>query len=88
MALAEKNHRGNPMENDSYKNVTFTPGEIKQIREALKLTQEEFAQAMGATTTSISRWERGTIPGGPSRMAIMLLKRMAKEAGLSHLIIK
>lgn len=86
MDSAEKLDRGRPMEKHTSKNITFTPAEIKQIREALGLTQEEFAQAMGTTSTSISRWERGVITGGPSRMAVMLLKRMAKEAGLSHLI--
>ncbi len=85
MALVEKLHREGPVESTT-KNVTFTPAEIKQIRETLRMTQEEFSQAMGTTTTSISRWERGTTNRGPSRMAIMLLKRMAKEAGLSYLI--
>ncbi len=32
---------------------------IKKIREELKMTQLEFANAIGVTPGSVSRWERG-----------------------------
>jgi len=33
--------------------------DIKNIRERLKMTQEEFARRIGVTVTTVSRWERG-----------------------------
>lgn len=56
----------------------FGPEQILAIRNALGMTQEEFARVMGTTTTSISRWERGI--SNPSKMAIKLLKQMLIEA--------
>lgn len=36
---------------------------LKQVREALELTQEEFALILGAGRRSIIRWEKGqTVP--------------------------
>lgn len=33
---------------------------LRQVREALKMSQEEFAYVLKATRRSISRWENGT----------------------------
>jgi putative zinc finger/helix-turn-helix YgiT family protein len=37
----------------------LTPAEIKQIRERLGLTQEQFAEQTGIGVATLSRWERG-----------------------------
>ncbi|MFM9065691.1 MAG: type II toxin-antitoxin system MqsA family antitoxin, partial [Pirellula sp.] len=37
------------------------PDEIKQQRTALKLSQEQLGQCIGAAKESISRWETGTL---------------------------
>ena len=43
----------------------MTPKQIKALRNRLTLTQEQFAQHVGASVTTINRWERGvTIPRG------------------------
>ncbi len=53
----------------------FKKEDIKNIREELKMTQEEFARRIGVTITTISRWERGDcIP--KSRVVIEKLKRL------------
>ena len=55
---------------------------IRQIREALGLTQEDFAHKIGATSITVSRWERGK--ARPSRMAIRLLEQLAQQAGVPY----
>lgn len=42
----------------------FEEGEsaLKTIREALGLSQQEFATLIGVSITSVSRWERGKTP--------------------------
>ncbi len=42
-------------------NVQFVEGvsSIKQLREALGLTQQDFAVKLGVTVTSVYRWESG-----------------------------
>ena len=52
--------------------------DIKQLREKLGLTQEEFAREVSTTTTTVSRWETGRAK--PSRMARALLERLEKKA--------
>ena len=37
----------------------MTPEEIRAQRGALKLTQDEFARALGVSSNTVSRWERG-----------------------------
>ena len=50
----------------------FGPERILAIRKAPCMTQEEFANRIGTTTTTISRWERGI--SKPSKMAIIIIK--------------
>jgi tetratricopeptide (TPR) repeat protein/transcriptional regulator with XRE-family HTH domain len=38
----------------------FSPPWIKQLRFQMGYTQEQFARAIGASTITVSRWERGT----------------------------
>jgi putative transcriptional regulator len=42
--------------------------DIRQLREALGLTQEEFARELGVSFSTVSRWETGR--GRPSHLAI------------------
>ena len=37
------------------------PDEIRELRDKLRLTQAEFAQQIGVSSITISRWERGSI---------------------------
>lgn len=55
---------------------------IKQIREALGLTQEDFAREIGATGITVSRWERGK--ARPSRMAVRNIEMLARRAGVPY----
>ena len=43
---------------------------IRAIRSAAGMNQTEFADAVGATQSTVTRWERGAMPGGEMLKAI------------------
>ena len=47
---------------------------IKQLRQEMKLTQEEFANECGVVFSTINRWEKGHTR--PSPMALKLIASM------------
>ncbi|WP_252177505.1 helix-turn-helix domain-containing protein [Endozoicomonas sp. 4G] len=67
----------------------MTPLDIKDIRQQLDMTQEEFAQAVGVKLPTLRHWERGDRkPNGPARVLLNLLAREPKQIvamlGLTH----
>lgn len=56
-----------------------TPGYIRTLREALGLTQKQFAERLKVDSMTVSRWERGTVK--PSPAAAKALDRLRREAG-------
>jgi transcriptional regulator with XRE-family HTH domain len=68
------------------KNQDFNPNvpTLKQVRERLEMTQEQFADALGLSRNTINRYERGI----HQRIALSMgqIKRLVelmKQAGLS-----
>ena len=57
----------------------MTYEEIKQKRIDLGLSQQKFAEKLGVTVRTISRWERGV--SRPSPLAIMGIKRILENGG-------
>lgn len=57
------------------------PESIRELREALGLTQEQFAAKIGMTTSTINRWENGR--GVPSPLALKQLEALRKKAKIS-----
>ena len=51
--------------------------QIKLLRKWLKLTQEEFAQALGATVSTVNRWENNK--NKPSKMALEKINMLQQE---------
>lgn len=47
---------------------------VKEIRQSLGLTQEEFAHQLGVTLCTVSRWETGKTT--PSRLAIRQIQQL------------
>ena len=46
----------------------WTPENIKRVRQKVQMTQEDFAHAIGVTTFTINRWERGcNVPSASAR---------------------
>lgn len=54
---------------------------IRDLRRQLGMTQEEFAQELGITVGTVSRWEQGRFR--PSRLARTLLMTFARDRNLS-----
>ena len=66
-----------------------SPLDIKDIRQQLDMTQEEFAQAVGVKLSTLRHWERGDRkPNGPARVLLNLLAREPEQIvamlGLAH----
>lgn len=57
--------------------------DIKQIREGLKLTQEQFAKRLGVATKTISNWENGSIIPQSKYDAIKALIAQSQQEGFS-----
>ena len=50
---------------------------IGELRRRLKMTQEEFAHAIGVTVSTVNRWENGHIE--PSRLARKAIEGLATQ---------
>jgi len=48
--------------------------DVRALRDALGMTQEEFAREVGVSFTTVSRWETGR--GTPSRLARRQLEQL------------
>ena len=56
------------------KNPRLTPTQVREIRESLGMTQQEFAGEVGVHRITVVRWERGFSPVGlPESNAIRAL---------------
>jgi DNA-binding transcriptional regulator YiaG len=56
------------------------PGEIKLIRKALSMTQEQFAAEIGVDHNTVSRWELGSLRVGQPAIRLARLLAKGKEA--------
>ncbi len=52
---------------------------VRELRERLGLTQEDFAREVGVSMMTVSRWERGI--ARPTKLAIKQLDVLARRAG-------
>jgi len=59
------------------------PNLVKDLRNKLGLTQEQFAQKVGVTFSTINNWEKGTRT--PHPFLFQRLIEIAEEAGLQNL---
>jgi DNA-binding transcriptional regulator YiaG len=61
----------------------ITPGFIISLRQAMGLTQEQFARRLGVTKMTVSRWECGRMqPGNSMAAAIRKLQTKARREGV------
>ncbi len=59
-----------------------TPQEIRQIREALELSRQDFAQLTGFGIASVQRWEAGTVIPNPSSDRLIYLLQFGSNVRL------
>ena len=52
--------------------------EVRELRAQLGWTQQRLAREIGASTFSVNRWEKGTVP--PGRMATLAMRLLARRA--------
>ncbi|MDX2272733.1 MAG: helix-turn-helix transcriptional regulator [Cyanobacteriota bacterium] len=55
--------------------MTMEKAKIKQLRLSLGMTQEQFAAALGCTTSTVVRWESGK--SSPSPLAQQSMTKLA-----------
>jgi len=55
--------------------------EIRQIRQTLHMTQEEFAHAIAVTASTVNRWENAHAV--PSRLARRAIEELMSRRGLN-----
>lgn len=55
---------------------------MKQIREALQMTQMEFANQLGVQQTTVARWESGARSPVFTIKQVKALEKMLKRIGL------
>ncbi len=63
--------------NDNRNSKDDLPGFIKSIRQKLGVSQEELAQRLGVSFTSVNRWENGQTK--PSKLARRQLDILCKK---------
>ena len=62
----------------------ITPGFIVSLREAMGLTQKQFAQKLGVSKMTVSRWECGRMrPSSTTTAAIVALQSRAQRQGVT-----
>ena len=59
------------------------PKFIRELRNKLDLTQEQFAQKVGVTFSTINSWEKGA--RNPHPFLLKRLLEMAEETGLKNI---
>jgi len=58
----------------------FDGARIKQLREDLNMTQENFAHEIGVTFATVNRWENGrTTPNKVAQKVLLLLERKLRK---------
>lgn len=55
--------------------------DIRELREKLGLTQEEFARLLGVNFVTVNRWENDkAVPKGNSKQVLLRIKELVEEA--------
>jgi DNA-binding transcriptional regulator YiaG len=62
--------------------IVMTGRELRSIRQKLALTQAALAEAIGVTSNTIARWERGEM--AISEPAARLLEKLAEERKIAR----
>lgn len=69
------------MEDKALERLDMEPSRIRDLRQRLRLTQEDFAHMIGVTFSTVNRWENGK--SQPNRIALRLLVGLERKAKVS-----
>jgi putative transcriptional regulator len=59
---------------------TFTPSEIRSLRERLDMSQAEFAKAFHLSVRTVQKWEQGSLtPSGPTAVLLWLIDHIPQQ---------
>ena len=58
--------------------VVFSAEQVRQLRLALDMTQEELASVLGVSLSTVCRWEQNR--SSPSKLAMAALKKLHDNA--------
>ena len=62
----------------------FDRARIRQLREDMNMTQEDFAHEIGVTYATVNRWENGrTTPNKVAQKVLMLLEKKLRKMNKS-----
>jgi len=65
----------------------MTSDEVKQIRNDLKMSQEDFARALNVSYTTVNRWENGKAqPTGPVVQLLRAFQRASNKPDILEII--
>jgi DNA-binding transcriptional regulator YiaG len=60
--------------------TAFDRARIRQLREELNMTQENFAHEIGVTFATVNRWENGrTTPNKVAQKVLLLLEKKLRK---------
>jgi len=65
------------MTTKALKSMAMDPRRIQEIRQRLRVTQEDFAHMVGVTFSTVNRWENGK--SRPNRIAQRILVGLEKK---------
>jgi DNA-binding transcriptional regulator YiaG len=66
------------LEGNTLEHLRMDPQRIRELRQRMQMTQEDFAHMIGVTFSTVNRWENGK--SQPNRIAIRLLSGLEKKA--------
>ncbi|HEY3313670.1 MAG TPA: helix-turn-helix domain-containing protein [Bacillota bacterium] len=64
---------------ESHRHLYLSPGQIRELRQSLGLTTEQFAQLIGSTRQSIYNWELPNRKSNQSRTADLLFRLVSES---------
>ena len=60
----------------------MTPRQLREFRQRLRLTQAQFAEAIGVTGNTVARWERGEV--GMRATTARLIEMLMQDTDLTN----
>jgi len=70
------------LDTDNGRDVKQLSGKLKELRKKMGWVQEDLAQQIGVSLSTVQRWESKEV--NPTRLARRALARLLKKAGINN----